>query len=120
MSGRNFKSISAEWLLLKTINQSYTIAFEERKKAFKTKYSKKCPALFEYINTQWLTGSFTKWQIFYSLPGYASTNSNIESFNAVIKRDFTFRQKMSIKKSLIKIREIVEYYSAQAQEFVRT
>jgi hypothetical protein len=29
-----------------------------------------------------------KWQMFHNPPGWSNTNSNIESFNATIKRDF--------------------------------
>ena len=52
--------------------------------------------LFTYVNTQWLTGVFNKWMIFNNEPGWANTNSNIESFNAVIKRDFFKRKRFSV------------------------
>jgi len=40
------------------------------------------------MEAQWLTGSFSNWQIFCNDP-HANTNSNIESFNATFKRDYT-------------------------------
>jgi hypothetical protein len=39
----------------------------------------------DYITKQWLETRFSRWQIFHSPPGYANTNSNIESFNKQIK-----------------------------------
>ena len=39
--------------------------------------------------------------IFRNNAGFANTNSNIESFNATIKRDFTGRRRMSIGISVL-------------------
>ena len=44
-----------------------------------------------YIKKQWIDSRFNKWQLFYREVGLASTNSQIESYNARIKGDFTDR-----------------------------
>ena len=69
------------------------------------------PEIFKYINDQWFTGVFNKWQIFRNKPGFANTNSNIESFNATIKRDFTNRKRWTIKLALEKISNIITHSS---------
>ena len=49
--------------------------------------------------------------------GYATTNSAIESFNAGIKRDFTFRQKLSVINFFHKCLEIFKYYSLAGKDY---
>lgn len=75
--------------------------------------------MYEYINAQWFTGNFDKWQIFRNKPGFANTNSNVESFNNVIKRDFTNRRKLSVKAALDTINEIITYYSNNDIDFAK-
>ena len=72
--------------------------------------------MLKYIKEQWLE-KYNNWQIFRNPPGYANTNSNIESFNASIKRDFTFRKKLSVYVAVNKIKEIVHYYSVNKEIF---
>ena len=88
--------------------------YEINKLNFKTKYSK-YTEIYSYIEKQWFNvtfkGDFTKWQIFRNPPGFANTNSNIESFNATIKRDFTGRKKLKINSALQKLDQIIHYYS---------
>ena len=74
--------------------------------------------MYQYINIQWFQGDFTLWQIFRRSPGYSCANSNIESFNATIKRDFTLRKRMNIKSVLEKMNEIIIYYSVHRKEFM--
>ena len=83
----------------------------------KKKYSKKHTVMYEYICKEWIDGYFNKWQIFRSYPGYANTNSNIKSFNASIKRDFTLRRRMSVPAAINKIYEIINYYSTIEVKF---
>jgi hypothetical protein len=66
--------------------------------------------MYLYIEDQWFKGSFTKWQIFRNPLGLANTNSNIENFNAIIKRDFTGKRKLKMKTALKKLDEIIFYY----------
>ena len=70
--------------------------------------------MFKYINDQWLTGRFNRWQIYHSPPGFANTNSNIESFNATFKRDFTKRRRQNIKETIELLAKMVGYYSSKA------
>ncbi len=66
------------------------------------------------VNTQWLYGVFSNWQIFLNDPGYANTNSNLESFNSTFKRDYTKHFKCSIITSCNKIFECIIEYSTSA------
>ena len=75
--------------------------------------------MLSYFKKSWLLGDFTKWQIFHNPPGYASTNSNIESFNASIKRDFTLRRRLSVA-VIMKFGEITTYYSLHSKTFFTT
>ena len=47
----------------------------------------------------------------------ANTNSNIESFNAAIKRDFFNRKKKTVIGAVNKIQEIIRYYSVDDRVF---
>ena len=67
--------------------------------------------MYSYIQKQWFEGTFNKWQIFRNSPGFANTNSYIESFNAAIKRDFTIRRRLGIIGSLEKFESIISFYS---------
>jgi hypothetical protein len=78
---------------------------------------KRFPELLSYMKTQWFEGKFCKWQIFRTLPGFATTNSNIESFNSVIKRDFTSGKKQSKMNATNIISEIIIYYSTNFKDF---
>jgi hypothetical protein len=78
---------------------------------------KRFPELLLYMKTQWFEGKFCKWQIFRTPPGFATTNSNIESFNSVIKRDFTSRKRQSIMNAINIINEIIIYYSTNFKDF---
>jgi len=83
---------------------------------------KKCKTMFkteeEYESFQdaiykWIDNEkFNKWQIFHSPPGYANTNSNIESFNRQIK-GFTQKKKLTIFGMVEKCCEMVHYYSTE-------
>ena len=91
--------------------------FNQLKIEFKEKYSERYREMYLYIEEQWLTGVWTSWQIFCNRPGQANTNSNIESFNATIKRDFTFGDKMPLIKCLHTIGDIISYYSTNPIDF---
>jgi hypothetical protein len=60
----------------------------KRLEEFRFKY-KKHEDVMAYMEAQWLNGVFSKWQIYCNDPGYANTNSNLESFNSTFKRDYT-------------------------------
>jgi hypothetical protein len=63
------------------------------------------------------TTVWKNWKAFCSPPGYACTNSPLESFNATIKRDFTYRRKLNIFSFINKSFDIIRFYSIDAQPF---
>ena len=78
--------------------------FEKNKAEFKTKYKKNYGTAYKYCSG-WFEGMWSNWQIFCNKPGHANTNSNIESFNRVIKIDFTNNRRMPMKTAIGKIFE---------------
>jgi len=58
-----------------------------------------------------------KWQMFHNPSGWSNTSSNIESFNATIKRDFSLRKRYSVWGSVDIIEEIILYNSTCKKEF---
>ena len=91
--------------------------FKEQWKEFKSKWSPTIKEFVKYFEDNWIKGDHNTWQIYQSPPGYAKTNSPIESFNAVIKRDFTKRRKRAVYGTLETIAKIIGYYSNNANEF---
>jgi len=63
-------------------SEEYKERVEEFKKIYKKKIYKN---VYDYVTKQWIDSRFNNWLIFHSPPGYANTNSNIESFNRQIK-----------------------------------
>ncbi len=57
--------------------------------------------------------------IYHTPPGFANTNSNIESFNATIKRDFFMRKRLSVLGCALKLEDVIKYYSSNDIEFNR-
>jgi len=92
--------------------------YEDRVKKFDKFYKNKSiyKQVHKYITKQWLESRFNKWQIFHSPPGYANTNSNIESFNKQIKL-FTSKKKLSVFGMIDKVDEMVQYYSIHQTTF---
>ena len=98
-------------------NSSSKTIYKENINSFTDKYLNNHYDMYEYIRDQWLEGDFRMWQIFRNKPGYANTNSNLESFNATIKRDFTNNTAFYISGAIEHIGEIIEFYSENAVEF---
>lgn len=73
--------------------------------------------VFKYMSKQWFYGNFSNWQIFNNPPGWANTNSNIESFNATIKRDYSLRRRYSVFGSVDIICTMIVYYSSHKKTF---
>jgi hypothetical protein len=93
---------------LKNIHMSHNLEnFEENKKIFKNKYQKEYPEVYDYCAT-WLEGDWSNWQIYCNKPGQANSNSNIESFNNVIKIDMS-RKKLTMKAAITAIFEQIVY-----------
>ncbi len=94
-------------------SQEYDVRVKEFKKTYKPKLYKN---VYDYITKQWIDNRFSEWQIFHSPPGFANTNSNIESFNRQIK-GFTEKKRLSVFGMLKKCEEMVLYYSIQQNYF---
>lgn len=103
----DFKESIYQLHMSKTQNE-----YSDRLLLFEEKYDKKITKkAFDYFNKQWVENHrFNKWQIFQSPPGYANTNSNIESFNRQIK-GFTHKKKLTVFGMIDKCEEMVNYYS---------
>jgi hypothetical protein len=89
--------------------------YKENKKKFKKKYETQHKGVYDYCLT-WFEGNWSNWQIFRNKPGQANTNSNIESFNNVIKVDLS-RKRLPMKASINAIFEQIVYYSTEYSEF---
>ncbi|ETI30502.1 hypothetical protein F443_22375, partial [Phytophthora nicotianae P1569] len=50
----------------------------------------------QYIDGHWLNGRFSTWQLYWTPTGFASTNNPVETFNAVVKRDYTLRRRLKM------------------------
>ena len=102
---------------LTTIHMSTSEAeCKKNKLSFSKKYSKKEPSMYDYC-TSWFNGEWSNWMIFCSKPGLANTNSNIESFNNVLKRDYFERRKVPMRTAISKIFECIVFYSTEFSEF---
>ena len=84
--------------------------------SFKNKYYKQYRACYDYC-ASWFKGPWSNWQIYHNKPGQANTNSNIESFNNVIKKKYTNRSKLSLKAALLEIMKLILSYSTEPLEF---
>lgn len=59
--------------------------------AFLTKI--KAVNFLEYMDRYWLSGSFNRWSIYHSPPGFAKTNNPLEITNLDLKNTYILRQK---------------------------
>lgn len=72
-----------------------------------------------YVVPQWFEGTFTNWQIFKSPPGFANTNNPLESFNKMIKAQFTNYDAQPILGFIyIVMNHLIPYYSINFKEFM--
>ena len=72
--------------------------------------------MYDYCKT-WFEGEWSNWMIYCSKPGLANTNSNIESFNNVLKRDYFRSRKVPMRAALDIIIECIVCYSTTMAEF---
>jgi len=72
-----------------------------------------------YVIPQWFKGTFVNWQIFKSPPGFATTNNPLESFNKIIKAQYTnFDEQPLLASILIVILHMIPFYSGIDKEFL--
>lgn len=89
--------------------------FENLREKFFVTY-KKFPKTCTYMEKQWLSGDFSKWQIFHTPPGYASSQGCIESFNSTFKADYTNYRKLNIKETIEAVAKCIVYYSNEISQ----
>jgi hypothetical protein len=91
--------------------------------SFQVKYAKNHKSMYDHIYNTWIntTDHTCKWQIFRNNPGFANTNSPLESFNSRLKTDFFNRIVRSIGGVLNVFREeIIPYLSDHCKKFKRS
>lgn len=76
------------------------------------------PQFVEYFRKQWIFGKFRNWQIFLTPPGYAHTNSPIESHNRTIKDHFTVRTVFHLIPAIESCLNLVSYESKNLKKIV--
>jgi hypothetical protein len=72
----------------------------------------------QYMCGQWLYGRFSNWQAFWTECGYASTNNLVETFNQVLKRDYTLRRRLKMGTLLNELSSCCRHRSSSRQGFI--
>jgi transposase-like protein len=90
--------------------------FKKRWEVIGRRWSKNFKWFYDYFVKYWIKKN-NHWRIYDSPPGYAKTNSPIESFNSSIKRDFTNRKRSSVLGFITKMAAIIKYYSDDQRVF---
>jgi len=91
--------------------------YEEALAQFAIIYATNHKEMYDYIKKEWIDSQYCYWQIFRNKPGFANTNSNLESFNNTVRRIFTKRQLFYLSGSISKLAEIILYYSINKKAF---
>ncbi|KAK1935468.1 hypothetical protein P3T76_000457 [Phytophthora citrophthora] len=71
----------------------------------------------QYMSGQWLTGRYSAWQLYWTPTGFASTNNPVETFNAVLKRDYTLRRRLKMGALLQELSNCCQDKSASERLF---
>lgn len=71
----------------------------------------------QYMSGQWLSGHFSGWQLYSTPSGFASTNNPVETFNAILKRDYTLRRRLKMGALLAELANCCEDQSANERPF---
>jgi hypothetical protein len=74
-------------------------------------------AFAQYVYAQWRTGHFTAWQVYATPSGFASTNNPVETFNALLKRDYTLRRRLKMGTLLRELGACCQDQSSSARAF---
>ncbi|GMF58027.1 unnamed protein product [Phytophthora fragariaefolia] len=81
------------------------------------------PALYDfgvYMRDQWLYGRFCNWQAFWTRSGFATTNNPVETFNNVLKRDYTLRRRLTMGALLQELSECCHHSAGNVRPFLYT
>ncbi|KAE9333223.1 hypothetical protein PR003_g14125 [Phytophthora rubi] len=71
----------------------------------------------KYMCGQWLTGNFTSWLAYMTPPGFATTNNPAETFNALLKRDYTLRRRLKMGSLLRELSACCQDQSSSVRAF---
>uniref|UniRef100_H3GY82 MULE transposase domain-containing protein n=1 Tax=Phytophthora ramorum TaxID=164328 RepID=H3GY82_PHYRM len=71
----------------------------------------------QYFHGQWLTGHFSTGQVFATPSGFASTNNPAETFNALLKRDYTLCRRLKMGTLLRELSACCQDQSSSARAF---
>ena len=99
---------------IRKLHYSFEIEYESNKKLILDKWRSwnGMDEFREYFVKIWLTGNNTKWQIFHTPPGFASTANPCESFNGKLKELFTGRERLSVQVFIqIALDQLAPFYS---------
>ncbi|KAE8978931.1 hypothetical protein PR001_g24703 [Phytophthora rubi] len=71
----------------------------------------------QYMCAQWLYGRFSTWQVYATPIAFASTNNPVETFNALLKRDYTLRRRLKMGALLRELSNCCEDQSSNSLPF---
>ena len=80
---------------------SNTIQFNKAKYCFIKKHIQKSPETIEYLTKQWFTSHIGWYEGYIENVNIPSTNNALESFNLLIKKEGTFRERLPLRRFLI-------------------
>lgn len=72
---------------------------------------------WQYMSGQWLYGRFSSWQGYLTPSGFATTNNPAETFNALLKRDYTLRRRLKMGTLLKELSDCCEDRSSTPRIF---
>ncbi|ETN24364.1 hypothetical protein PPTG_00726 [Phytophthora nicotianae INRA-310] len=70
-----------------------------------------------YFEKQWLSSKFNKWQYFRSPCGFAKTNNPAETFNKMIKRDYSLHVRLKMDDITQKLLKLCRHQSVTGRDF---
>jgi len=93
--------------------------YEANLSLFKDKYSQKHKEMYDHIYDNWINKDdhTCNWQSFCNKPGFANTNSPLESFNKTIKHQYTLKNILLLGIVIGKLETIILYYSNNKKIF---
>ncbi|RLN95026.1 hypothetical protein BBJ28_00023485 [Nothophytophthora sp. Chile5] len=71
----------------------------------------------QYIRGQWLNRRYSTCQLYWTPTGFASTNNPVETFNAVLRRDYTLRRRLKMGALLQELSSCCHDKSASVRVF---
>ena len=73
----------------------------------------------KFVIPQWFEGPFVNWQVWRSPPGFVNTNNPLESFNKIIKEQFTnYNSHPILAFSNIVMVHLITFYSINEKVFL--